>query len=90
MLPLIMVLANAILKEEEVEVKPGRKNLTLEYVGKPIKINLVVLLDTRAQVSCIRQTVFGQLGLPMSILKKLDIKITAVNGTLLKNLGTVE
>ena len=45
MLPLIMVLANAIIKEEEVEVKPARRNLTLEYLGRPIKINLVVLLD---------------------------------------------
>ena len=30
---MITALANAIIKEEEVEVKPARRKLTLEYAG---------------------------------------------------------
>ena len=60
MLPVVIMLANLIFREKkkEVEVKPFRKNLTLEYVGKPIKINPVVLLNTGAQVSCLKKSVF--------------------------------
>ena len=73
LLPVVIMLANSIFgkKEEEVEVKPSRKNLLLEYVGNPIRINPVVLLDTGAQVSCLKQSVFEQLKLPISILKNL-------------------
>ena len=53
-LPLITALTNAIIENKEVEVKPARRNMTLEYVGGKTKISPTALLDTGAQVSCYR------------------------------------
>ena len=76
--------------QEEVVVKESRRKMPLEYLGNPIRINPVVLLYTGVQVSCLKQSVFEQLKLPISILKKSDVKILAANGTPLENLGTIE
>ena len=85
-----MALTNVVIEDKEVEVKPAKRNMTLEYIGGGTKISPIELLDTGAQVSCLKESVFNKLKIPTSVLRHSDTKITAANGSVLENLGTVE
>ena len=60
---------STVLRRKRHTKRSSRRNMPLEYFGNPMRINPMVLLDTGAQVSCLKQSVFEQLKLPISILK---------------------
>ena len=64
-----------------------RRRMNLAYQCK--KINSLVLLDTDAEVSCLRHSVFEEFRLPYSVLKAMDTTISAANGSPLETLGTL-
>ena len=63
--------------------------MQLEHRNSSVRINLVILMDTVIQASCIRESVFNQLGIPRSSLKKEKETIITPKGKLLESLGTV-
>ena len=64
--------------------------MQLNHASSSVSVKPVVLLDTGAQVSCLRHSVFEKFKLHKSILKESDVQIVAANGTPLENLGTID
>ena len=66
-----------------------RRGMRLAYLGKSVSINPWVLLDTGAEVSCLRHSVFEELKLAYSVLKATDTTVSVANGCSLETFGPI-
>ena len=80
--------AYRVLSDIPKVVKPRRK-MKLEYPGKHMSIDHLVLLDTGAEVSCLRHSVFEELKLAYSVLKATDTTVSVANGCSLETFGPI-
>ena len=73
----------------ETPVVNPRKHMKIKQTNNPHVITPLVLLDTGAQVTCIRDTIFQQLRIPNTELKPVTTQVAAANGSLLEVLGVI-
>ena len=63
--------------------------MKIKQANAPTIITPQVLLDTGAQVSCMRDSIFRQLRIPSQLLRPAVTQVAAANGSLLKVLGII-
>ena len=73
----------------ETPVVNPRKKMKIKQTNNPHSLSPLVLLDTGAQVTCMKDTIFEQFRIPHADLKPSKTQVAAANGSPLDVLGVI-